>query len=433
MKRAYSLLLAIILLSSCSPNTSSSNESISSSSDDDISSDTSGSNDDTSSSEENGPISITSAAGLLAMTDDLNGEYELNNDITLTEEWMPIGSFYQPFTGVFNGNGFTISGLVFDPLDIIFDTEEIIDGETTTYEAKSFVGLFGINTGTISNVILDDITISGTFADYIGALSVDSSKIYLGPLVGYNSGTIQNIKTTGSVDVDVEFASVKAGGILGKDANGAISNVFSSVSLDVASQNDKAIAGGIVGETEGADGVYALLKATGDVIASMDGENTIEEQAYAGGIVGLLKGGLLENSFSSGNISAFINGIKPAYAGGIVGAYDTSDFDIEVGYVYASGNILVTSTTATKVYAGGILGRYEDKETGHIATLTNALSSSAVAGSTLPVPTFILARLSVCLMLTKMVQLLLLAITRDQLRCWPVKQTRLASMAQQVT
>ena len=54
---------------------------------------------------------ITDEAGLKAIADDLAGSYVLANDITLSEEWVPIGTSGTPFTGMFDGGGHTIKGL----------------------------------------------------------------------------------------------------------------------------------------------------------------------------------------------------------------------------------------------------------------------------------------------------------------------------------
>lgn len=41
----------------------------------------------------------------------LSANYMLNQDIKLTKEWVPIGSEEHPFTGKFEGNGYTIDKL----------------------------------------------------------------------------------------------------------------------------------------------------------------------------------------------------------------------------------------------------------------------------------------------------------------------------------
>ena len=41
----------------------------------------------------------------------LSGNYLLDRDITLTKEWKSLGSAKEPFTGIFDGNGYTIYNL----------------------------------------------------------------------------------------------------------------------------------------------------------------------------------------------------------------------------------------------------------------------------------------------------------------------------------
>lgn len=54
---------------------------------------------------------ISTEAQLRAIADDLNGSYVLENDITLTDVWTPIGTSANPFKGTLNGQGHTIKGL----------------------------------------------------------------------------------------------------------------------------------------------------------------------------------------------------------------------------------------------------------------------------------------------------------------------------------
>ena len=73
---------------------------------------------------------------------DMSYNYMLDGDISLTEEWVAIGDEDTPFTGSFNGNGFTISNL-----------------KTTSNTAK-YIGLFGyVEDGTIYNVTLKNVDI----------------------------------------------------------------------------------------------------------------------------------------------------------------------------------------------------------------------------------------------------------------------------------
>ena len=76
--------------------------------------------------------SISEAEDLKNISFD--GKYILLNDIDLGgAEWTPIGTSSSPFTGEFNGNGYTVSNF-----------------KITT--GRAYVGLFGYNEGVIKNL-----------------------------------------------------------------------------------------------------------------------------------------------------------------------------------------------------------------------------------------------------------------------------------------
>lgn len=59
-------------------------------------------------------IPIRTANELQAIKDNLQGNYRLMNDIDLNGiSWQPIGSFQTPFTGLLDGNGHTVTGLIY--------------------------------------------------------------------------------------------------------------------------------------------------------------------------------------------------------------------------------------------------------------------------------------------------------------------------------
>ena len=104
------------------------------------------------------PYIIENAAQLAEIKDDLTASYKLSDDIEsieLTGNWTPIGSFYTEnedgetpdetyaFTGTFDGNGKTISGL--------------------TVNGNISAGLFGcVAGGTVENLTVKDVTVSGS-------------------------------------------------------------------------------------------------------------------------------------------------------------------------------------------------------------------------------------------------------------------------------
>lgn len=98
----------------------------------------------------------------------LSANYMLSADINLTQPWLPIGiSDDAPFTGSFNGNGFTISNV-------------FIDNPKGDYKYLGFFGL--VSGGTIHNVALENVSIKvGDKTDAatgaIAAVVINGSKV----------------------------------------------------------------------------------------------------------------------------------------------------------------------------------------------------------------------------------------------------------------
>ena len=112
------------------------------------------------------PYRIEAAADLAEICRDLSACYSLEADIGLQGEFAPIGSQFEPFRGVFDGNGHRITGLFMR--------------HTTQY-----AGLFAWNEGTIRNLRLEDADIWGTGA--------------VGGVAGYHNGVIENCTVSGKI------------------------------------------------------------------------------------------------------------------------------------------------------------------------------------------------------------------------------------------
>ena len=143
-------------------------------------------------------IKISSVTALKRISKRPSGNYTLTRNLNLrSKNWSPIGSAEAPFTGTFDGNGFTIKNIY-------------------TSEDQNYQGLFGyVAGGTIKN-----LTVTGTVKGntYVGAFAgllengriincVNKAKIYgvdqVGGLVGRISGSLalncqNNAVVTGS-------------------------------------------------------------------------------------------------------------------------------------------------------------------------------------------------------------------------------------------
>ena len=135
----------------------------------------------------------------------LAADIELNRDVLSSVSsgsinnltaWTPIGDNSNPFTGSFDGQGHTISGLYFN-------------NDTTSY-----AGLFGAigSGGSVSNVGIVDSYFNGT--DYVGCIA------------GANEGTISGCFSTSS---NVAATGSNKGGICGSGATN-VNNSYTALS-----------------------------------------------------------------------------------------------------------------------------------------------------------------------------------------------------------
>lgn len=169
------------------------------------------------------PINISDAADFDIVRGSPEGSYILTNNITLDEEWVPIGiDQNSPFTGILDGNGYSILNL------------------TITNENFGYVGLVGYNNGTIRNLNLGIIYIDEAASNTGKAvINVESGlnsyqNFYAGGLVGYNGtdGVITNCEVAADITVHIfcENRSMYVGGMVGYN-EGEVTDCYLKTSL----------------------------------------------------------------------------------------------------------------------------------------------------------------------------------------------------------
>lgn len=213
----------------------------------------------------------------------------LNEDGTLKGdnfvEWTPIGvSENNQFTGVFNGQNYTISGLY------LSNTEQ------------SFVGLFGYidNGATIQNLGVVDSYFEGNEN--------------IGGLCGVNAnGLIENCYSESSVK-----GTNYAGGLCGYASTGTIKN-----SYNVGSVEGVTSAGGLCGENHSAN------------IENCYNAGSVEGATFAGGLCGVNYSDEIKNCYNAGSVTGLdqVGGICGVnHSAEIENCYNNSDF-------YAEGDL----------------------------------------------------------------------------------------------
>ena len=148
----------------------------------------------------------------------LTASIDLNN-----EEWTPIGYDYSNYSGTFDGQGFSITGL-----------------NAVSGTSESTCGFIGRCSGTVEN-----LSVSGEVNSY--TTSVDT--IYVGGIVGYNyKGTVNNCCSNIKVVAETSADTIPhAGGVVGYNYKGKVTNCYNMGSVTAStSGSDSPMAGGIV-------------------------------------------------------------------------------------------------------------------------------------------------------------------------------------------
>ena len=259
-----------------------------------------------------GNYTVTSTEGLKNIAKLVNEEWKLGINITLTADidlkgidWTPIGKDdNKAYTGTFDGNGKTITGL-------------------TVTGSDQYAGLFGYigSGGTVKNVVLEGVQIES-----------DNSSGYAGGVAGDSWGTIENCSGSGSVS-----GTTFAGGVVGSQRGGSITGCNSSATV-----KGVVFAGGIAGETNSGASLTGCY-ATRDVTVENDGTNN----SHAGGVVGYNGGGTLTACYATGSVTG--SGSGTIYVGGVTGS---NNFGILTACYHAKED--VSGPTGT---TGGVAGR----------------------------------------------------------------------------
>ena len=206
-------------------------------------------------------------------------------------------------------------------------TNKVVITHTGEYTGYYVGGIVGKNGGTVSNCI-NYAAMSGSGVKSIGVIGT------VGGIVGYNiGGTVLECVNVGNIHVDMKTemstrnAEARAGGIVGFNYKGSVSKCanYGSMKAQASSELSKDYdtgtliinypeAGGIVGVS--LDGLVENVVNYGTVEATCP---NVENNAAAGGIVGVLNNSGITNGYSMATVQS--NNM----AGSLVGmAKDTS-------------------------------------------------------------------------------------------------------------
>ena len=250
--------------------------------------------------------------------------------------WLPVGDGSDPFTAIFDGGGFTITGLA------------------TSSSNGTYFGMFGV----ISNAQIHNLGLVSNLADYTG--SEDNGAI--GGLVGLQagSGIISNCYATGAANGGSGGDNI--GGLVGFQTDSA--NIVASYATGAANGGDNSDSvGGLVGEQDDSANIvasYATGAANGgghsDFIGGLVGEQNDSANIVASYATGAANGG-----GANDRIGGLVGGQRDSAS--IVASYATGDVNGEdhndrvgglVGEQDDSANIVASYATGA---ANGGSGR----------------------------------------------------------------------------
>ena len=238
-----------------------------------------------------------------------------SNQVTWTtgDGWSPIGSLSNPFSSVFEGNGFMIAHLYIN--------------RSNTFN----VGLFSVSdTEQIQNIRLSDVNVKG--------------QVSVGGLVGTNQGIIINSNVTGTVN----SLSSAVGGLVGRNRRQIIYS-FANVTVTQQAGNS---AGGLVGVNRG-------------TVRESSASGRVEGHNNAGGLAGNNEWGSIINSYATGMVSgdSRVGGLTGSNRGRVINSYATG---MVTGNSDSGG--LVGSNSVTGGVTGRVSTSYWDTSTSMQAT-----------------------------------------------------------------
>jgi len=346
-----------------------------------------------------GNIEWIRSANVNGTDDQLAYNYAMTGDIdmgncTWTSPIAPtpgvsIGDFTgTPFSGSFDGGGYTVSGLTID------------DGNRSTATSTNNMALFGYTNGaTIQNLTFTGsvfgrsntacvigVAISTTVSNVGATGAVTGYADQVGGLIGrtYSNSSISDSWSTGSVD-GVGDDSDDVGGLVGQADDSEILRSWASGDVDADDDN----AGGLLGNSDGTriSGSWATGSVEGDEsiggLLGFGENSTNVSDSYAtgevtgedliGGLVGEAVGISISDSWASGDVTGSVDDV-----GGLIGQADAKlDPDTDV---------VITVTTVTSSWAtgavtgvqnvGGLIG-----ETNHGSPVTTSYATGTVTST----------------------------------------------------
>lgn len=353
---------------------------------------------------------VSTEQELRDMANDLYGAYILTDDIVLTEDWTPIGTYFNNYTyyndswwvyafrGTLDGNGHTISGLNIHGANVNTsidsqnpDTIWHEDGDSANGTAAFF--------GAICGAKISNLTIADAKIDVSGEFAYSGDYCYAAPLACFDM--ISNLKNIHIVNpkVIVEYSDetlrsskslyLAASGLEAGGWNSTVSDctvegaVIEANYNTVSTHGGQVFVGGMIGEC------FATMKNNAiDVkilVNGQDGSEAAEDQILTVNVGGISAA----NTSSSGNTvrsDMTISVSKPVGASAVnVGGYSGSQ-----KYMSADNNTIAANIHADaeldpeqgQLNVGAVLGRFDPYYITLILRYANGVNCGASGNTT---------------------------------------------------
>ena len=397
------------------------------------------------------PYQIATAEQLALLAYETNNEiggdahYILTNDICLGggDFWEPIGKLiamdddYPCFTGVFNGNGHTISDMLVSECyysglfgrvrgatieNVNIYNSSVVDGYMSGLVAGYIQNTNISNCTVVQSSIMESPQMAGGIVGYCRNESGETSNIincihnsatifgdtYTGGIVGASEGN-GTLRIEGCTNYGEIIGHIMAGGILG-NGKADIDNCTNHGTIYSEYESDYLVAGGIAGQASnskitncynsepiigghigGICGNAVMTEIvccgnTGDVLSSTYDDKLI----LAGGISG--SGGAISDCFNRGNL--MINNGSNAnptavHMGGIIGTFSSDGYihncyniSIINHYQYSNGQYgIIAGVAPNSAYFNNCYwnGNYDIQACSTVSTLPGSCSFSGTA------------------------------------------------------
>ena len=332
---------------------------------------------------------INSVADFIKIRENLSGNYKLMSDIDLSKVtkddknvgklgWIPFGygtdgKWQGSFSGIFDGNGHSISGLTMKG-----NTDDSKNGETP----YTSTGLFGrVEGGTLKNVNINDadITVSNAATGCCIHTGILAGFVYSDEETGANA-SVENVSVSGKVIFSSPKQTVEEnlviGGIIGYTGKADITNCtnnalvgYESKDMERPANPTSRFLGGITGYLQ-----------RGNITSCVNKGNVVSYRYYYG-IYSDKSGDLIDNILSGldcYNVSGGICGvaaqdglIQKCYNSARIAAYATNTYQLESLIVNSHSDSMVggicgalyLSTQVKNCYNTGNIYSHSDRET----------------------------------------------------------------------